>query len=372
MELVRTFILEIISVDSGLYNVNQVTKIIREPDTIVRIETDWISTLLEILGIIKLYVTLVERWADHVYGLAQNLGASETEIGRFERLEAKAVDILRTKALDSSYIKWVLTDASQEVDRLVAETRELASKGSRFIELANRFGGPFLEQVQQIALAWTNADHLTFYEPLIALLQTAHTTKDVKVQLKLLGRYLDTISMVVSSTPMFVRESTTTSYSRKILRSSHGLVKQLLEGIENMHKFVLQRTQAYMLFVRHQEAIFRAVLPPPISVERWIVKHYADQSESIDTLLPSNIITSTLPFALQQAGEALIEWDSIIEACLPYLEKALILNELLKSPSIAKFLAADNLRLEIYRRCRPHIENTFSSLQKIVKRNEVA
>jgi hypothetical protein len=367
MELVRAFILEIISVDSGLYDVNQLNKIIREPDTIVRIETEWISALLEALGIIKLYVILVNRWADHVYGLAKNLGATEAEISNFERLQVKAVDILSTKTFDSAYLKWILTDASQEVDRLVATTRELTSKVPRFVELAKPFAGPFLEQVQQIALAWTDAERLTFYEPLITMLQTAHNSTDVKKQLKLLGRYLDTISMVVSSTPMFARETTPTSYSPEILQSSHGLVKQLIDATENMHKFVQKRTQAYMLIVRHQQAILRAILPPPISVNQWIVKHYTDKLESIDTLLPSNIVTNTLPFALQQAEEALIEWDSSIKVCIPYLENALILNEILQSPAIAKFLAADQLRLEIYRRSRPRIQKTFSSLSKNVK-----
>ncbi|MFX1563347.1 MAG: hypothetical protein ACFFDP_08575 [Promethearchaeota archaeon] len=367
LELVRTFILEIVSVDSGLYDVDRLNKIIREADTIVRIETEWISALLEALGLIKLYVTLVNSWADHVYGLAQNLGATKTEIRKFERLQVKATDILRTKTCDSSYMKWVLADASQEVDRLVATTRELLSNVSRIVELAKRFGGPFLEQVQRIALAWTKTERLTFYEPLIAILQTAHTKPDTKAQLQILGRYLDTIAMVVSSTPMFARESEPTSYSPKILRSSHGLVKQLIEGTENMHKFVQQRTQAYMLIVRHHGAILHAVLPPSISVEKWIVDQYIDRSKPIDTLLPSDIITNTLPFALQQAEEALIEWDSAIAACLPYLKEALILNELLQSPSIGKFLAADQLRLEIYRRYRPRIEKSFSSLCKIAK-----
>ena len=67
---------------------------------------------------------------------------------------------------------------------------------------------------------------------------------------------------------------------------------------------------------------------------------------------------------MQQAEEALNIWEATIDASIPFLNKALILNQILKSPAIAKFLQADQRRLELYHEWHPQITETFEILQK--------
>ena len=154
IEILRDFVMEVLQVDSGLYNVEDLNIIIVKPDTIVRLETDWIKGLLELLQMIQQYIQLVERWASHVYGLAQNLGVTPEELLQLERQEKQASDILPSKSQDRDYLSWIMTDISGEVERLIASTQELTTAAPRLLELTSQYGGPFLDRVQQIGQAW--------------------------------------------------------------------------------------------------------------------------------------------------------------------------------------------------------------------------
>ena len=98
-------------------------------------------------------------------------------------------------------------------------------------------------------------------------------------------------------------------------------------------------------------------------MSQWIVSHYKYPNKSIDELLPASIEASALPLGLQQAEEALIAWDTTIKEGLPSLYNALRLNELLNSPAVAKFLGADQQRVEIFDEWFPRITASFEELK---------
>ena len=163
---------------------------------------------------------------------------------------------------------------------------------------------------------------------------------------------------------MFIENDTTSAYSSDSLQSSRQLIDQLIQSTEHLREFVHLRTRAYLLLVRHQEALMRAVLPKTDDVPYWLVTHYVDQSKTIDDLMPAEIPVDPLSLALSLATEAFEDWDHAIETALPSLEQALLLNDLLQSPAIAQFLQADQRRLELYHSWRPRIAKTFKTLCK--------
>jgi len=368
-DALRKYIRILVSVDPGIYTGNQMDTIFSQPDKFIRIETEWISSLHEILQLLQEYLGLVDGWVNHIRGLCQNLHIADVEISQLEQWEKNARGILGHKKFDKDYLEWVIADASQEVDRLGAASQALMDKGPRLIELANKFGGPFFLQVKQITQKWTTSDLRGFHKLLIGILQRIYDVKSQQEQLNLFFNYLQTIGQIISSTPMFAAESTATCFTPKNLESSHQLILQLVEGKKHLDDFVMLRTAAYLLLLRHLEAIILAILPSTIEVHEWIANHNMNPSKTADELLPDTIHFDTLPLALQQARDAIDELDATIAKAEPTLEKAFNFNKLLQSPAMEKFLNADRQRLSIFLEWRPRFEKTFSAIIKATKNN---
>jgi len=362
LETTRAFALNAIGVDSGIYDVNQLSTVFQEPDTIVRLETTWIGELLEALQVIQRYMSLVERWANHIYGLEHYLGVNETDAARIQRREISAVDLLGAKSFDKDYLRWVLADLAEEVDRLTAANEHLLTEVPRLVELVQKFGGVYLDQVHQVAQAWVAGGRFDFPKQLVTAIEAAYAETNVKGILQRIGRYLDVMATVVTSAPVFGGTTPPTLYSPRLWASHRELVTQLLRHTEELKEFVWRRSQTYLLLMRHQQVLLQAVLPSANSIEQWLVTQYTDPKTSVDQVLPPHIATDTLPFALEQAEELLTEWDAAVEAALPHFRNALRLNDILKSPAVTKFLAADQQRLELYREWRPKMAATFDTL----------
>ena len=140
-ETVRDYLVALIEVDSGIYNINQLKAILEEPDSTVRMETKWLESLLEALLFIQKYIKLVERWAEHTIGLAKNLGATQSELIQLERVEIRASQVLESKEFDQNYLRWVLEDAAQDLDRLIVASHELLHDAPHLLELVEKFLG---------------------------------------------------------------------------------------------------------------------------------------------------------------------------------------------------------------------------------------
>jgi hypothetical protein len=361
LETTRAFALNAIDVDSGIYDVHQLSAVFEEPTTIVRLETTWIEELLEALQIIQRYMRLVERWANHIYGLEHGLGIKEADELRVQRREISAVDLLSTKSFDKDYLRWMLADSAEEVDRLTAANTQLRAEAPRLIALAQKFGGVYMDQVRQVAQTWVEGGRSDFPKQLVTAIEDAYGEASAKGILQRLGRYLDTMVLVVTSAPMFAG-ATTTPFTPGLWTTHREVVAQLLRYTEELKEFVWRRSQTYLLLMRHQQALLQAVLPSPTATEQWLVTQYTSPTTPVDDVLPSTIPTDTLPLALEQAEELLTEWDTAVEAALPHFKNALRLNEMLQSPAVTKFLAADQQRLDLYREWQPKIAATFDTL----------
>ena len=367
-ETVRDYLVALIEVDSGIYNINQLKAILEEPDSTVRMETKWLESLLEALLFIQKYIKLVERWAEHTIGLAKNLGATQSELIQLERVEIRASQVLESKEFDQNYLRWVLEDAAQDLDRLIVASHELLHDAPHLLELVEKFQGPFFSNTQQIASNWQEHARHDFLIPLSSLLQEVDTSGDPSVTLKQFSQYLDTIAQVVSAMPVLVIESSAIStYTPQGLQSNLGLIQQLIDGSENLQQFVQIRSQVYSVLIGEQTALWNAVLPPDTPVAQVLITIGLNPSQETDELLPTPLPTDTLPLALKQAEEALSIWDVSIGAANPYLNKALVLNQILQSPAIAKFLQAEQQRMQLFHEWRPRIVATFESLRKALE-----
>lgn len=364
-ETVRDYIVALIQVDSGIYNIDQLKTILQEPDTTVRLETEWLRSLLQLLSYVQKYMQLVQNWVNHTQGLLRNLGASQRELSRYDNREVSASKILQKKQLDQNYLRWVLEDTAQELDRLIVSVHQLIAELPTFLQLIDQFGGPFVGNFRQIAVAWEANARRDFLVPLSTILQEIDTTSDSSIILQQFAQYLDTIVQVVSLLPMFVTESSTlTTYSPEALCSSERLVNQLIEGTEQLRQFIQIRSQVYSVLINEQKALWHAVIPADTPVEQVIIIMGINPAQKVADLIPNPFPIDTLPLALKQAEEALMIWAATIEASVPYLNKALVLNQILQSPAVAKFLQAEQRRLELYHEWHPRITETFETLKK--------
>jgi hypothetical protein len=233
------------------------------------------------------------------------------------------------------------------------------------LKLIEKFAGQFLMKIHKIVIAWEKNARRDFLSPLSTILQEIDTRGDPTITMQQFARYLDTIAQVVSVMPMFVTESSdVATYSLDVLQSNQRLVNQLIEGTEHLRKFVKLRSQVYSVLINEQTSLWYAILPEDTPVKQILIIMGLNPSQKVEDLIPNPFPIDTLPLALEQAHEALNLWEATIEASIPYLNKALVLNQILQSPAVAKFLQADQRRLELYFEWLPLITETFEILQK--------
>jgi hypothetical protein len=370
LETTRVFALKVMEVDSGIYDVSQLRTILHEPDTVIQLETTWIADLLEALQIIQRYMTEVERWANHIYGLEHHLRIKETDDVRIQRREVTAVDLLAAKTFEKGYLQWVLADLAEELDRLTAAYREMQAQVPRLVELTQRYGGPYLDQVQQVALTWVASGRIDFPKDLVSIIEAAYAETTAKGILRHLGQYLDAMAAVVTSAPVFPGTTAFTPYNPRVWTSHHDTVTRLLRHTEELKEFVWHRSQAWLLLGRHQEALLQAILPSDDAVGQWLLTQFTEPDKAVGDTLPVSIPTDTLPLALEQAEDLLAEWNTAVETGLPHLQNALHLNEILDSPAVTKFLNADQERLTLYNEWGLKITATFETLRQTAKQPE--
>jgi hypothetical protein len=361
LDTLRAGIIALHKVDSGLYNVDQVDALLRQPNALHRIESDWVHNLTKILHIIQEFLTIVERWAGHVYGLAHNLGATPQEASQIRDRQISGVRVLQTKAIDKDYLSGVLAASTHEVDRLIDDTQALLLKGQTMVELIKQYGGPFFGQVAEISLAWVAVDRRDFYAPLQTLLEASRVATATSQMVEPLGRYLDQVASIIASTPMFVGQSTTLTFSDTDLQASRQGIQHLVSATEHLESYIEKHYIALHQLQNHQTILLRAVLPSTTPIQQWIIRHITERTTPTETLLPTTLTAEKLHSVFQAAENNLTDADDAVVKAKSHLTHALPLNAILQSPAIEKYLQAAQLRLALYDEWRPRINQTFAA-----------
>ncbi len=363
LDTLRAFIIEAHKVDSGLYNVDQVDVLLRQPNALRRMESDWAHNLKEILNIIQLFLTIVERWASHVYGLAHNLGATPQEANQIRDRQISGVRVLQTKTIDKEYLNGILAASTHEVDRLIDDTQALLLKGQTMLDLIKQFDGPFFEQVLAISMAWVSIERRDFYAPLQTLLEASRTAKTTTEMVEPLGHYLDQVASIIAATPMFVGKSAALTFSDEDLQTSQQIVQHIVTAADHLHAFIQDYYTALHQLQNHQTILLRAILPPTTPIQQWIIRHIIERTTPTETLLPSTLAGDKLLSALQAAEDTFTAADAAIAQARSHLTQALVLKTVLQSPAIEQYLEAAHRRLALYQEWRPRITQTFSALR---------
>jgi hypothetical protein len=363
-DTVRDLLVALVQVDSGIYDTNQLRTILQEPDTTIRMETEWLQSLLARLLLFQQYNELIAKWEEHAINLIKNLGGTPSDITQLLQRSIPASDVFPTKDFDQGYLRWVLEDTAQELDRLIASSYELLHHAGSITQKGDEFASPFFQNIFQITETWQEHLRSDLFLPISTMLQEMDPSGDPKVALQEFARYFDTIMQVASAMPMLVNNNLSlTSYSPQTLKTSERIVTQLIEGMDQLQEFVKLRSYMYSLLIKEQTTLLYAVLPSEMPVEQVLLTIGLNPEQSVEEFLPDKLPTDTLPLALEQAEEALTAWHSTTEAAVPYLNNALFLNQILQSQPVEKFLQADQQRLDLFAEWDQRIFSTFETLQ---------
>ncbi len=363
LDTLRAFILELHKVDSGLYTADQVDTLLSQPHAFKHIDRDWINRLCETLGYIEGYLRIVWGWADHFYSVAFSLGATYEEATRIREREVGSVTVFKTKIFERDYLHSVLAGLKVDAERVLADSEALLDKGPRLFELIRQFGGPYFEKVLEIGMAWVAVDRSDFRTPLKGLLKGSQTAKTSEELIISIGRYLDQVTSLVATIPVFVGLDAVLNFTDRQMEASREGHQKLISQAEYLQEYVEQYHQVLKQLNHHLIILLSPVLPSTTPVQQWIASHLTNRTTLTDQQLPPSITPRALTPALQAAEDTLTVTDTIIDTARLLLTKGLPLNAIIQSPAITKFIDAAKERLIIYRKWRPHIANTFAALR---------
>lgn len=364
LDTIRAYSLEVASVDSGVFASRQPEIMLEQPNVWFQQEAEWIDVLLEGLELIQRYVIIVYQWIDHIKGLMHNLQLTDTQFTQIFENQGGTTKLLQSNTYDPKFLQWILKDVSQEVERLINSTRELQEDAPRLLPVITQVKGPFMEAVKEISATWTSRNLSQLIPRLSSLLEEAAANQGGSETLERLGTYCDTLVTTLASTPLFIDDATNELPSARIFYPDTNTIDTLVEGTKHFQEFIRLRTIAYQRFLDHIVAILRAVLPSTESVTQWIRNFVTGLSQSANELLPEIIATDTVPLAFIQAEDAQNDWAAISKKLIPLRQSAFALNSILQSPTVSKFLSADQRRREITREWLPKMIVKYQALRE--------
>ena len=373
LDRVRAFNDQVMSIDSGIYPPAERAQFIHRPDSLLRMENEFVDQLLLLLRNLQQYVSLGERWRSHLYGVSGNLQFTQEEQEQVLARRLGALEVMREKDYIGvfrdgewrGYLQWVAVNAAEELERLLAETRYLHSSGKQLLKLVDRFRGDFLLSFRGTLSRWLKVDLKKVTKTLQGWLnRAAYARKNLLLPL---SRYIDSVVNFLCLFPLPTPEGNYPLPSDEEMERAKRLSSQLVEAGVKVKNFLDQRTRLYLLFIEHELAIIQAVLPKDLSAIKWFVTFATNLSKSAHELLPGKIQTDTLPMALKQATDSLVELDYRLETAEQMLNEAELLIQILRSPAVTKFLQADKERLSIYRSWRLEFLTRLRVLREVVQ-----
>ncbi|MFX1510007.1 MAG: hypothetical protein ACFFBR_06845 [Promethearchaeota archaeon] len=372
LDSVREFNRSVILIDTGVFHPTDYQQLITQPEVVLNLENQFVGELVHLLSELDRALRHARDWRLHLEDLTRNLYFSpQNQMALFER-KKKAVRILaqdevkqriHSQTSDIGYLRWVVADTGGELERLLIEMRSLGVTDRGFRNFFAKYQSPELSRWEKALDLWLDLDIASLITGLQGFLNEA-SNSSFEQALHALGSYLDVIINLLAQFSSF--SSDFDFLSLDWVSKVQIQFDLLTEASVALHELLVQRTRLGGLYVDHERAILNAILPKEIDVNEWFTMFASNPAKSAHELLPPDIRTDTLSYALRQSENALIAMDDQIQIGGYLIKSVEILPELLKSPVVAKFLEADQKRLEIFRTGRHDLLRRLRRLQNQV------
>ncbi|MFX1565631.1 MAG: hypothetical protein ACFFCH_06535 [Promethearchaeota archaeon] len=369
LDSVREFNRDVVLIDTGVFHPTDYQQMVTQPEMVLNLENQFVGELVHLLNELDRALRHARDWRIHIEDLTRNLYFSpQDQLALFEK-KKKAVRILAQEEVkqrilsqmnDIGYLRWVVADTGGELERLLIEMRSLGVTDREFRNFFAKYQSPELSRWEKALDLWLDVDITSLITGLQGFLNEA-SEGSFEQALHALGSYLDVIINLLAQFSTF--SSDFDFLSLKWVSKVQIQFDLLTEASVALHELLVQRTQMGSLYIDHERAILNAILPKEIDVNEWFTMFASNPAKSAHELLPLDIRTDTLPYALRQSENALIAMDDQIQIGGYLLKSVEILPELLKSPVVAKFLEADQKRLELFRTGRQDLLRRLRFLQ---------
>lgn len=372
LDRIRVFTSAVLSVDTGIFSPSSHTLLLQQPESLVQMENDFVNQLLHVLNELQQGLAVGEQWRVHLSGLARNLRMTEPEFTTLFDKHRLAVQVVQGKGFrdrfasdtdPAGYLRWVAIDTAEGLEPLLVATQHLGMHGETFASALKLFESPFLERFEKGVSRWQTVNLDDVAGTLRGHLDQA-AASDLKETLSSLAQYLDAAVNLFSK--LFSSAQEPGAVSSEWMTRMRDLFFQLIEASVKLQEFLAHRSQALLLYVEHELTIIHAILPEGLSATGWFVTFAENPDKTASDLLPPEIMVDTLPYALKQAEEALLEIEPRLKRGEQLLEEASILRATLESPAVNKFLQADKERIALLRTWRPELLGRIRQLHEVL------
>ncbi len=361
LDYVREFNQRVVLINTGVFHPADYHDLITNPESVLQLENQFVSELVHLLNELDRALRHARDWRLHLEDMTRNLYFSPPEqTALFERKQ-KATHILtqdevmvriQSQSDGIGYLRWVVADTGGELERLLIDMRDLGVTDQEFRNFFEKYQSPELSRWENTLNVWMDLDVESLITALHGFLNEASSAPFEKA-VHALASYLDVIVNLLTQFSSFSPEFD--FLSLEWVSKVQIQFDLLTEASVALHELLLQRTQMGMLYIDHERAILNAILPKEIDIDEWFAMFASNPAKSAHELLPTEIRLDALPYAIRQSENALVAMDDQIQIGGYLLKSVEVLPELLKSPVVAKFLNADQQRLELFRTGRQEL-----------------
>ena len=348
--IVRDLIRGVFTITTGVGTTPDVWEaVLREPGSVAEIETEWIRHVTKVMAIIGRYIRLVQQWREHVVHLCHNLHLTKEQRMSILYKPMDAMTFLAEKDLDADYMRWVAADATAELNNLIERTWEFLGELPPFLERVRTLQIRQLRAIEVLMERWTEEEREHRLEKFHRALARAYNAKDEEEIKRHLASYLACFSQVMSTLPIFVGEDDKSIlYHSDELDQRLGSLGTLEQLARKMERFVEMRAETYDLFVRHEEAMAKGMLPPGSDFMEWRRDFLTHPEVPTEKFIPTQFDRGRLLLGAVQSLAYLTDVSERISAALSLIIEVENLLIYLQSDSLNNFLSAERERANLF------------------------
>jgi hypothetical protein len=370
LDYVREFNQEVILIDTGVLPLTDQQELVTNPETLLQLENQFAGELVHLLNELQRALGHARQWRIHLENLTRNLYFSPKEQNALFARKQRAVHMLAQEEVQArirsqtdglAYLRWVVVNTSDELEQLLIDMRDLGVTGHLFRTLFAQYRSPELMRWEKALDGWLDLDVEAFITALHGFLDEASKPPFSKA-LHALASYIDVLVNLLDQFSSF--SSDFDFLSLEWVSKVQIQFDLLTEASVALHELLFQRTQMGDLYFDHTRSLLNAILPSEIEVTEWYSLFSSNPTKSAHELLPTEIRLDALPYAIRQSEAALASMDDQVQIGSYLLKSVEILPELLKSPIVAKFLDADQQRLDLFRTGRHELLRRLRQLRE--------
>ncbi|MFX1562842.1 MAG: hypothetical protein ACFFDP_06005 [Promethearchaeota archaeon] len=341
------------------------------PSKLVEGERLWLENLLESISVVGRTLTNLEHWRDWSTALIFDLKLATSDIPLLARGEKTAFQRIQAQGLEEGFVRWILGTAITDFIDIIAETKELLTQIMSLQSFGHQLNSPWLLFICRAFGQLQEQRHEKQLEDLQKALNDAYYATDHDTRLRNLATFLYLYTKWQLDLAPEGVEVNDPRWILKMIENAGGQVDRLKILTQRLRTLLKTRNAIYYYFEQAELSVIRMMLGYGGNPQQWWHTFITSPASEIPKIIPKNINLKEL---LIGVSHSLSLHEDLEHHLIPqspvFIATFKQIAELLQSESFTNYCQTIEYRISIWDQYRTRWNRLLTQLQRELQHQE--